>query len=80
MLGHLTKRGLELAEGPISGASVRLRPELVVEVAFDGVQKSTRYSGGIVLRFARVRRFREDKTPAEADSINTIRQLFVDDT
>jgi DNA ligase-1 len=52
---------------------VFVRPELVVEIAFDGVQTSTRYPGGVALRFARVLRYRDDKTAAEADTIETVR-------
>ena len=52
---------------------VKLRPEQVVEIAFDGVQSSTRYPGGMALRFARVLRYRDDKGPAEADTIDTVR-------
>jgi len=52
---------------------VFVRPELVVEIAFDGVQRSTRYPGGVALRFARVLRYRDDKTAAEADTIDTVR-------
>jgi DNA ligase-1 len=58
-----------------SGWVVRVRPELVVEVAFDGVQASPRYPGGVALRFARVLRYREDKTAAEADTIDTVRAI-----
>jgi DNA ligase-1 len=54
---------------------VRVRPEQVVEVAFDGVQASTRYPGGVTLRFARVVRYREDKTAAEADTIEAVRAI-----
>jgi DNA ligase-1 len=54
---------------------VRVRPELVVEVAFDGVQTSPRYPGGVALRFARVLRYRTDKTAAEADTIDTVRLI-----
>jgi DNA ligase-1 len=54
---------------------VRVRPELVVEVAVDGVQQSRRYPGGVALRFARVRRYRLDKTAAEADTIDAVRVL-----
>ncbi|HWG98476.1 MAG TPA: ATP-dependent DNA ligase [Pilimelia sp.] len=54
---------------------VRVRPEQVVEVAFDGVQSSPRYPGGVALRFARVLRYRHDKTAAEADTIDTVRAL-----
>ncbi|MGY1743642.1 MULTISPECIES: ATP-dependent DNA ligase [unclassified Blastococcus] len=55
---------------------VRLRPELVVEVAVDGAQRSTRYPGGVALRFARVVRYRPDKTAAEADPIDAVRALL----
>ncbi len=54
---------------------VYVRPELVVEIAFDGVQRSTRYPGGVALRFARVLRYREDKPASEADTIDTVRAL-----
>jgi DNA ligase-1 len=54
---------------------VRLRPELVVEIALDGVQRSPRYPGGVALRFARVLRYRPDKTAAEADTIDAVRAL-----
>jgi ATP-dependent DNA ligase I len=55
--------------------TVYVRPELVVEIAFDGVQRSPRYPGGLALRFARVLRYREDKTAAEADTIAAVRDL-----
>ena len=55
--------------------TVYVRPELVVEVAFDGVQRSPRYPGGVALRFARVLRYREDKPAAEADTIETVKAL-----
>jgi DNA ligase-1 len=55
---------------------VQLRPELVVEIALDGAQRSTRYPGGVALRFARVLRYRPDKTPAEADTIDAVRALL----
>jgi DNA ligase-1 len=57
--------------------TVYVRPELVVEIAFDGVQRSPRYPGGVALRFARVIRYREDKPAAEADTIDTVRALAV---
>lgn len=53
--------------------TVYVRPELVVEVKFDGVQRSSRYPGGVALRFARVVRYRPDKRPDEADTIDTVR-------
>jgi ATP-dependent DNA ligase I len=58
--------------------TVYVRPELVVEVAFDGVQRSPRYPGGVALRFARVLRYREDKPAAEADTIASVRDLAAD--
>jgi DNA ligase-1 len=73
MLAWQTERFLELADGPTDGWVVRLRPEQVVEIAFDGVQGSTRYPGGMALRFARVLRYRDDKRPDEADTIDTVR-------
>jgi DNA ligase-1 len=56
--------------------TVWVRPELVVEIALDGVQRSTRYPGGVALRFARVRGYRDDKSPADADTIDTVRALL----
>ena len=50
--------------------------DAVVEIALDGAQRSTRYPGGVALRFARVLRYRPDKTPAEADSIDAVRALL----
>lgn len=58
------------------GIAVLVRPELVVEIALDGVQSSTRYPGGIALRFARVKRYRPDKAPDEADTIDALRALL----
>jgi DNA ligase 1 len=63
------------AGGPQGLLTVYVRPELVVEIAFDGVQRSPRYPGGLALRFARVLRYREDKPAAEADTIDTVRAL-----
>ncbi len=57
------------------GHVVHVRPEQVVEIAFDGVQRSTRYPGGVALRFARVLRYRDDKPPAEVDTIEAVRAL-----
>jgi DNA ligase-1 len=86
MLAWQTTRLLELA-GPGTARPegearrdahgvVRVRPELVVEIAFDGVQASRRYPGGLALRFARVLRFRPDKNPAEADTIDAVRAIW----
>ncbi|WP_166903953.1 ATP-dependent DNA ligase [Mycobacterium sp. DL440] len=58
------------------GWVVTVRPEQVVEIAFDGVQRSSRYPGGVALRFARVLRYRDDKTPEEADTIDTVRAFL----
>ncbi|WP_029113531.1 ATP-dependent DNA ligase [Mycobacterium sp. URHB0044] len=76
MLEWQTARFLELAVGPTDGYTVQLRPEQVVEIALDGVQTSTRYPGGMALRFARVLRYRDDKGPAEADTVDTVRALY----
>jgi DNA ligase 1 len=82
LLTWQTERLLELADPPRDPAAevrrgvVRVRPELVVEIAFDGVQASTRYPGGVTLRFARVLRYRPDKSAAEADTIDTVRALW----
>ncbi len=59
-----------------SAYAVKLRPEIVVEIAIDGVQRSPRYPGGIALRFARVKDYRPDKPAAEADTIQTLRALL----
>jgi DNA ligase-1 len=58
------------------GITVFVRPELVVEIALDGVQVSPRYAGGVALRFARVKRYRPDKSPSEADTIDAVRALL----
>jgi DNA ligase-1 len=58
------------------GHVVYVRPEQVVEIALDGVQRSTRYAGGVALRFARVRGYRDDKTAAEADTIDSVREML----
>ncbi|GAA5182839.1 hypothetical protein GCM10023322_20650 [Rugosimonospora acidiphila] len=74
LLRWQTERLLELAVERDDWV-VRVRPELVVEIAFDGVQTSPRYPGGVALRFARVLRYREDKSAAEADTITDVRQF-----
>ena len=56
--------------------TVYVRPEVVVEVAFGDLQESPRYPGGLALRFARVKRFREEKSPLEADTIQRVRRIF----
>lgn len=72
MLAWQTERFTELKVDD-HGWGITVRPEQVVEVAFDGVQRSPRYPGGVALRFARVVRYRDDKTPDEADTIDTVR-------
>ena len=74
MLAWQTERFLEL-ERSRSRHAVQLRPEQVVEIAFDGLQRSRRYPGGLALRFARVLRYRDDKTAEEADTIDTVQEL-----
>jgi DNA ligase 1 len=74
MLTWQTKRFLEMETGRDS-YTVFVRPELVVEVAFDGVQRSPRYPGGLALRFARVKGYRPDKRVEETDTIDTVRAL-----
>jgi DNA ligase-1 len=74
MLAWQTDRFLSL-ETHRDGHVVHLRPEQVVEIAFDGLQRSSRYPGGLALRFARVLRYRDDKTADEADTIETVRTL-----
>jgi ATP-dependent DNA ligase len=74
LLSWQTERLLALEDHSDSW-TVYVRPELVVEIAFDGVQRSPRYPGGLALRFARVLRYREDKSAGEADTIDTVRAL-----
>ncbi len=78
MLAWQTERFTELAVEPETVRDhyvVPLRPEQVVEIAFDGLQRSSRYPGGLALRFARVVRYRDDKGPDEADTIDTVRSF-----
>jgi DNA ligase-1 len=85
MLRWQTERFLEIAEPPgqhpggdLTNARgvLWVRPEMVVEIAFDGVQASPRYPGGLALRFARVLRYRPDKQAAEADPIDAVRAIW----
>ena len=71
MLAWQTERLLEL-EVRREGHVVVVEPRLVAEIAFDGIQRSPRYPGGVALRFARVKGYRPDKEPAEADTIDTV--------
>ncbi|WP_277051095.1 ATP-dependent DNA ligase [Ruania albidiflava] len=75
MLAWQTERFSALATARTDWV-VHVRPEQVVEIAFDGVQRSSRYPGGLALRFARVLRYRDDKTAAEADTIETVRAFL----
>ncbi|HLL23246.1 MAG TPA: hypothetical protein VK427_14010, partial [Kofleriaceae bacterium] len=61
------------------GHIVHVRPELVAEIAFNDVLRSTQYPGGLALRHARVVRYREDKTAAEADTIDAVRAIAIAD-
>jgi DNA ligase-1 len=79
MLTWQTERLLEL-ETRRDRHVVYVRPALVVEIAFDGVQTSPRYPAGMALRFARVLRYRDDKTPSEADTVSTLRSIHAGDT
>jgi DNA ligase-1 len=74
MLAWQTERLLGIATGR-EGHVVHVRPELVVEIAFDGVQTSPRYPGGLALRFARVKGYRPDKSPDETDTIDTVHAI-----
>ena len=85
MLRWQTERFLDLAEPPgqqpgddlgDARGVLAMRPEMVVEIAFDGVQASPRYPGGLALRFARVLRYRPDKQVAEADTIDAVRAIW----
>jgi len=75
MLAWQTERLLAL-ETSREGHVVRVRPELVAEIAFNEIQASPTYPGGFALRFARVKRYREDKTAKEADTIATVRAIY----
>jgi DNA ligase 1 len=75
MLAWQTKRLLEL-EVARDGITVHVRPELVVEVAFNEVQASTQYPGGVALRFARIKRYRTDKQAADSDTIGSVQQIY----
>jgi len=74
LLAWQTERFLEL-ETHRDGHTVHVRPEQVVEIAFDGIQMSRRYPSGMALRFARVKRYRDDKPAAEADTVETVRTI-----
>jgi DNA ligase-1 len=71
----MTERLLGLRTSEAHG-TVFVRPETVVEVRFDGIQKSPQYASGMALRFARIVRVRDDKSAAEADTLDTMRELM----
>jgi DNA ligase-1 len=75
LLAWQTERFLAI-ETHRDGHIVFVRPEQVVEIALDGAQVSTRYPGGVALRFARVRRYRDDKDAVDADTLDAIRALL----
>ena len=75
MLQWQTKKLLEL-EINRDEWTIYVKPELVVEIAFNDLQESPRYPGGLALRFARVRNYRGDKSSLEADTIQKVRQIF----
>jgi len=74
-LAWQTRKFQEMAVAT-DGSTVHLRPELVVEIAFGDVQESPHYPAGMALRFARVKRYRDDKPASEADTIDTVRKIF----
>ena len=75
MLAWQTKRFLEIEIGR-DAYTVYVRPEIVAEIAFNEIQASPQYPGGLALRFARVKRYRGDKTAAEADTLATIQDIY----
>jgi DNA ligase-1 len=75
MLAWQTKRFLELEIGRDT-YTVFVKPEVVAEIAFNDIQASSQYPGGVALRFARVKRYRSDKTAAEADTLATIQSIY----
>jgi DNA ligase-1 len=75
MLEWQTKEFLRIATQQ-DDWTVHVRPEMVVEIAFNDLQESSQYAGGLALRFARVKGYRPDKRPDEADTIDTVRQIY----
>ncbi|MBM4236948.1 MAG: hypothetical protein FJ151_00495, partial [Euryarchaeota archaeon] len=73
--GIMTRTLLELKTAETSH-TVQVRPEVVVEVAFDEIQRSPKYDSGVALRFARIKSIRSDKSPAEADTLATVKRLY----
>jgi DNA ligase-1 len=75
MLAWQTQKFLEIEIGR-DDRTVHVRPEVVVEIAFNDIQASPQYPGGLALRFARVKRYRSDKTASEADTFKTIQEIY----
>jgi DNA ligase-1 len=75
MLAWQTQRFLDLEIGR-DDYTVYVRPELVIEIAFNEIQASSQYPGGVALRFARVKSYRADKSAGEADTIGTVRAIY----
>ena len=75
LLGLADRALLAAARPTATATSCYVRPEQVVEIAFDGVQTAARYPAGMALRFARVKRYRDDKPAAEADTVETVRAI-----
>jgi DNA ligase 1 len=75
MLAWQTKKFLELEIGR-DDYTVFVRPEVVAEIAFNDIQASPQYPGGVALRFARVKRYRSDKSAAESDTFATIQSIY----
>jgi DNA ligase-1 len=74
VLAWQTRKLQELEVGR-DAYTVYVRPELVVEIAFNDIQASSKYPGGLALRFARLKRYRPDKRPQQADTIETVRAV-----
>ena len=72
----MTQRLEAIAIGEEKHGFLRVRPEIVLEVAFDGLQKSTRHSSGFALRFPRIAHIRDDKKPEESDTLDSVRTLW----
>jgi len=72
----MTERLRALATGDDDGYTVRVRPEVVVEVAYNEIQKSPTYPSGLALRFARITRIRDDKGPGQATTLDELRRLY----
>ncbi len=72
---EMTQRLKQLAIGK-EGSRIRVKPEIVVEVAYNEIQKSPKYKGGMALRFARITRIRDDKTLEEVDTLEKVAEIY----